>query len=112
MEEGAQMTRSDAYRYIRDKADQALNAAPVPEPVRCWAEEVTCMLFVFDEAPADEIIAAIYESGYVMGMEMILHTAGLNPFVEWKSVIDSRDAWSVLRDEFIKRCEVGKYGLE
>ena len=106
------MTRSEAYKYIRDKADQALNAAPVPEPVRCWAEEVTCMLFVFDEAPADEIIAAIYESGYVMGMEKILHTAGLHPFVEWKSVRDSAEAWKVLREEFIKRCEVEKYGLK
>lgn len=106
------MTRSEAFRYIRDKADQALNAAPVPEPVRTWAEEVHDMLFVFDEAPADEIVAAIYESGYVMGMEMILHKSGLKPFVEWKSVTDSAEAWKVLREEFIKRCEVNKYGLE
>ena len=106
------MTRSEAYRYVRDKADHALNAAPVPEPVRCWAEEVSCMLFVFDEAHADEIVAGIYESGYVMGMEMILYTAGLEPFVEWKSVLESERAWKVLREEFIKRCEVGKYGLE
>ena len=106
------MTRSEAYRYLRDKADQALNAAPVPEPVRSWAEEVACMLFIFDEAPADEIIAAIYEEGFVKGMEMILHKSGLKPFVEWKSVTDSAAAWNVLKEEFIKRCEVGKYGIE
>ena len=106
------MNRSEAYRYIRDKAEQSLNAAPVPEPVRTWAEEVHDMLFIFDEAPADEIVAAIYESGYVMGMEMILHKSGLEPFVEWKSVKDSAEAWKAIREEFIKRCEVVKYGLE
>lgn len=106
------MTRSDAYRYLRDKADNALNAAPVPEPVRTWVEEVRDMMFVFDEAPADEIVAAIYEYGYVTGMEMILHKSGLQPFVEWQSVLDSAEAWKVLREEFIKRCEVNKYGLK
>lgn len=106
------MTMNDAYRYIRDKADQAMNAAPVPDPVRTWAEEVHNMLVVFDEAPADEIVAAIYEYGYVMGMEMILHKSGLKPFAELKSVTDSAEAWKVLREEFIKRCEVGKYGLK
>lgn len=106
------MTRSEAHGYLRDKADQALNTAPVPEPVRTWAEEVQDMLFVFNEAPADEVIAAIYECGYVMGMEMILHKSGLQPFAEWKSVTDSAKAWKVLRDEFVKKCERGKYGLE
>lgn len=106
------MTRSEAFRYVRDKADQALNAAPVPEPVRTWAEEVHDMLFVFDEAPADEIVAAIYEYGYVMGMEMILHKSGLNPFVEWKSVTDSAAAWSVVKEEFLTRCKEQNYGIE
>lgn len=106
------MTRSEAHRYLRDKADQALNAAPVPEPVRCWAEEVHDMLFIFDEAPAENVVAAIYESGYVMGMEMILHKSGLEPFVEWKSVKDSAEAWKVIRDQFVKWCEVNNYGLE
>lgn len=106
------MTRSEAYRYIREKVAQALNADLIPKTVHCWAEEVKAMLFIFDEAPADEIIAAIYESGYVMGMEIILHKAGLEPFVEWKSVAESAEAWKVLREEFIKRCEREKYGLE
>lgn len=106
------MTRSEAYKYLRDKADQALNAAPVPEPVRTWAEEVHDMLFVFDEAPADEIIAAIYEYGYVRGMERILHVAHLKPFNSVKSLATSAEAWKVLLDEFVNKCEVGKYGLE
>lgn len=106
------MTRSEAYRYIRDKADQALNAAPVPEPVRTWAEEVHDMLFVFDEAPADEIIAAIYEYGYVRGMEKILHVAHLKPFNSVKSLETSAEAWKVLLDEFVNKCEVGKYGIK
>lgn len=106
------MTRSEAYKYLRDKEDQALNAAPVPEPVRTWAEEVHDMLFVFDEAPADEIIAAIYEYGYVRGMERILHVAHLKPFNSVKSLATSAEAWKVLLDEFVNKCEVGKYGLE
>ena len=106
------MTRIEAYKYIRDKADHAMNAYLIPKPVQCWAEEVKDLLFIFDEAPADEIVAAIFEYGYVLGMEMILHTAGLHPFVEWKSVSDSEEAWKVLREEFIKRCEVGHYGIE
>lgn len=106
------MTRTEAYKYIRDKADQALNMDRVPDPVRCWAEEVKDMLFIFDEAPADEIIAAIYEYGYVRGMERILHVAHLKPFNSLKSLETSAAAWKVILDDFVNKCAREKYGLE
>lgn len=106
------MTRSEAHGYLRDKADQALNTDHVPDPVRCWAEEVHDMLFVFNEAPADDIIAAIYEYGYVRGMEKVLHVAHLKPFNSLKSLADSAEAWKVLLDEFVNKCEGEKYGIE
>ena len=106
------MTRSEAHRYLRDKADQALNAERVPDTVRCWAEEVHDMLFVFGEAPADEIIAAIYEYGYVRGMERILHEARLSPFSSLESLADSATAWREILQDFINRCERDKYGFK
>ncbi len=106
------MTRSEAYRYLRDKADRALNAERVPDQVRTWAEEVHDMLFVFDEAPAENVVAAIYEYGYVMGMEMILHKSCLEPFLKGSSIAMSAAAWSVVKEDFITRCKEQNYGIE
>lgn len=106
------MTRSEAFRYLRDKADRALNMEHIPHPVRCWAEEVHDMLFVFNEAPADEVVAAIYEYGYVMGMERILHESRMWPFSAGDSVTASAVAWSVMKEDFIKRCKEQNYGLK
>ena len=90
-----------------------MNAERVPDPVRCWAEEVKDMLFVFDEAPADEVLAAIYEYGYVRGMEKILFTARLKPFNTLASLVDSASAWGLVKDAFIVRCvEAKKNGFE
>lgn len=102
------MNRSEAWTYLRDKAaGDFINPA-----VKVWAEESNTMLFVLDSAPADEVIAVIFEQGYVMGMEMLLNASGLEPFEQFDSVRKSAEAWFVLRNEFIKKAEGAKYGLE
>lgn len=102
------MTRNEAWTYLRDKAEgEFINPA-----VKLWAEESNTMLFVLDSAPAEEVIAVIFEQGFVMGMETLLNASGLEPFEEYDSVRKSAEAWSVLRAEFVKKAEREHYGIE
>ena len=105
------MTTNEAEKVIRENLE-SVDMLTAPERVKVWTGAARCALRDLDAKTADQVVSVIWEIGYVSGMEHAIYADNEKPFATEEAFFESAGAWHVLLDDFIKRAERGKYGLD